>query len=314
MTHPRYASIDAKRLRQEVDAATKATDGLVDSAGSDWRWADAQRWWAAHGTTGPVSEQDVLRYLVARGGAASTVRKTICDISRHHDFHYGTDPCGDRVGTFLAGYTRINGTRARPVDALRPDEFALLCQTAHDLFTPYKAARFELLLTTAYGAWLRGGEAVRTQLNELLADDNNWGVFVPFSKTDRKKKGSTVPFDLPGQADVDLLAVVRAFKAAAESAGLPVHAQTAIGMSVKDPSTSISRGEFANQIRTLKRAAGITRRLSAHSPRRGGATEGVADGLSLEETMRRGRWAHVENAAAYVDVRDDLAADLHVDY
>jgi len=262
--------VDVKALVGEVDVRSSSpTEGLSEEAARASRsmWAKACRWWDAHGIQRPVTEQDVLRFLVVHEGCGvrhlGAIKRSI---SRHHDHEHDVDPCGRGVERFLRAYERVFGEPVRPADAMTPSEFNLLVATAPSVLGPYEAARFILLLTVAYGAWLRGVEAVNLRLSDFRTNGDAWRVFVVRSKSDKKREGVLVTLALPPGCQMTLERAVRGYKAAADAADLDVNLESHIAVSLRT-GAPIQRKRFAQEIEEVAAAAGIAMALIVRSRR-----------------------------------------------
>lgn len=318
MTHPRFAGLDLEILRARAERlASDPTAGLLQSSvdGLDGQWRRICRWYEAHGVALPLSEDDVLRLLVAHEGRSySHLRSMRYAISRHHPVLYGTNPTkATCVEEFLRGYARLYGTRQNPVDALRPDEYRVIVATAPTVLGPFVAARLRGMLSVSYAGWLRGSETCGLGADALLGNGTGFGVLVGPSKG---HSSEFVLLELPAGTGTMVESELRRYFAAARSTGITFTKGGPLFPAL-GKETSISFDRYQEDLRAVAQAAGITRRIATHSPRRGGASACARDlpgDEALKEIMRRGRWRSVDVAMAYVEEWDGFAPELQLDY
>lgn len=320
MSHPRYQSVDAARLAAQVTTkATNPTEGLAVSTAqtSLGRWAMIERWWSAHDITYPLAEQDILRLLAAKEGRShSYLASLVTTIVRHYPTAHGPAPSGQAVRRFLCGYAREYPTRATPVDALRPEEYCAIIAAAPGALEPFPAARLRMMLTVAYAAWLRGSEVVPVRVVDLRQNENGVLLLLPPFKHDPSYR--KVLLALPRGTGTSVAAELTRYGEAASGAGLPLARHGPLFPPHGDPSRSIGYGTYRDDLRAAVAAAGIARRITTHSARRGGATEcakgpGTTD-ERLEQLLKRGRWKHIGSALGYVADAERFDPEVQLDY
>ena len=316
--HPRYAGLDPKRLAAAT--AELAGDPCAGLDGNsrrslEARWSRAVRWFDAHRITPPYSEQDVLRLLVAHEGLTySHLRAMTYAIKKMRDDD-GPDPtAGEGVKRFIQGYARLYTRRQEPVDALRPGEFRAIIEAAPGIGGPFVADRLRCMLAVSYAGWLRGSETCALLGDDLVYNGVGYGALVGPSKGHEQQ---FVPLKLPAGTGTTVAEELKRYVQAARKSGVALGPSAPLFPALGGDARPLSYDRYLEDLHKAAAAAGITRRIATHSPRRGAATE-CARALpaddALGEIMRRGRWESVDVAMAYVEEWDGFAAELQLDY
>jgi integrase len=256
----------------------------------------------------------VLRLLVAHEGLTySHLRGMKYAIAKMHDD--GPDPAaGEGVKKFLQGYARLYSRRQKPVDALRPGEFRAIADAAPGIGGRFVTARLRFMLTVSYAGWLRGSETCALRGAELLCNRVGYGALVGPAKGHDQE---FVPLELPAGSGTTVGDELRRYVAAAKEEGVSLGPSQPLFPALGGNTRALSYDRYLEDLHKAAAAAGITRHITTHSTRRGGASE-CARALpaddALTEIMRRGRWVSVDVAMAYVDEWDGFAPELQLDY
>lgn len=245
----------------------------------------------------PANEATVIAYLTwaVEGGKLrpSSARAVKSAISMVHDAAGHPNPTrGRALANALRRLDRLHeGGRVEQAHAALADDVRTMTAA---MGTELVDLRDAALLWTQFGGAMRRSEVVALDVADLeRMPGGRVRAHIRRSKTDQTAVGKTVV--LPRDA---VEALDRWLCAGGISSG-PIFRR----MIRRTVSGSRLTGQSVREIVKTRAAAAELRpgKWSGHSPRRGAATEAVANGASVLELKRFGRWKSTSAAELYVD-------------
>ena len=205
------------------------------------------------------------------------------------------DPAGERTARVLAGYRRTAGDRgrgqARPFSAADLAAVLATCSRPRrnrrgvesDRAAAERGRVDAVIAGLLFMAGMRRSEVSALRWDDLDEADDGGGILVAVrrSKTDQEGQGRDVRFVKDGVARA-----IRALRAAT-------------GPEPGDRVAPLSPQAVGMRFTAAARAAGVERRVTAHSGRVGLASELTRRGASTTDVMRAGNWKTSRMVAHY---------------
>ena len=241
-----------------------------------------------------------IRYLANAGRGVSTVEQALSAIRFHARSHDRRDPSGPRTASALRLVRRTAAERGRgQAPAATPEEVRALLDAGdkREAYTGERAGTGNLaqcaLIALLYMGALRVSEAAALRWEDVTEAHGGRGVHVWV----RRSKGN--PYG--ANSDVryltgELAKALLRWRTASVSARIRDHkARQAQGPVFG----GVTAGTLSRRLARAVDAAGLTRRLTAHSFRVGLAAELTRRGASMQEVMHAGGWQSPAMVAHY---------------
>ena len=229
--------------------------------------------------------------------SATTVRTYISALAYHHKLAIQPDPTTDfRVTQALRGLLKAYPRHPDTRSPITTDDLELLILAlARATYSSYEARLFEAAFRLCFAACLRAGE-----LQECIFDgdvsilsDRAVSVTLHSAKANKGRSERITLGDLP--PDSPLVAALQAYMALRPRAANPRtcffrHANGA----------PLKKSHFDGVLRRALVTARITKKITAHSFRIGGATRAARSGMSEADLLKLGRWKSKGVMSRYV--------------
>ena len=262
----------------------------------------------------PASVETVALYihhLAGRGRGYATIRLALWAIGDAHAARdAGRPDRADRIQLLLRGIGRSIGTRSKGASPLGLEDLTRMVGVLHG---SVRAVRDCALLTLGFAGAYRSSDLAALNVEHLGFGRDGLTVLLPRSKEDQLGRGRTTL--IPASVHSELCAV-RAVQQWLECVPCETGPLFRViqGSRVLDDRIHPRAVTRAIQ-RAARRAEIVGTHYSSHSLRRGFATVGHANGLSLREIQVHGGWEYMSSLARYIDVpvrgsRRDVVARL----
>lgn len=274
-------------------------------------WEHWEEWARAHGRPLlPAEPGDVEVFLVAHmaeacGYKPRTIAQSLWAINNRHQ-EAGLETPGRHPAVALAMHAlwrRLGGTRKQQ----KPLTIAHIARM--DFAEDARGRRDKALLLLGFAAALRRSELAALDVADVTIEAQGLGVRVRRSKTDQAGEGATVYVPraqrFPGCCPVQ---AVEAWLAAAQLAEGPLFR----GFKGGRLSKRLSGVDINRIVKERAQAIGLGPGYGAHSLRAGAATWLNANGVSVPDIARHGRWKSYDTVLGYC--RGDTAAAVRGSY
>lgn len=313
---PAFVSLDAsaeERARTDVAGELAelehAAEGFVTKARAEstrrvvaTNWARFEAWCAAHSQPAlPASVETVALYvthLAQLGREYATIRLALWAIGdAHATAGVGRPDRAERIQLLMRGIGRSIGTRAKGAPPVGLAELEAMVKALHG---SVRGTRDRALLLLGFAGAYRSSDLAALDLEHLCFSSEGLTLLLPRSKEDQLGRGRRT--HIPADAHPELCAVraVRAWIECLCGDTGPlfrvIHGSTVTAQRIHPRAVS----------RAIQRAACRARmtgaRYTSHSLRRGFATVGHENGLSLREIQEHGGWGYMGSLARYIDL------------
>ncbi len=255
----------------------------------------------------PASLESVVRYLEAKATEVNprTLIRRMAALRQWHSLQKMEDPTQDPlVKKMLKGIARIHGEPKRPAPAMRLNDLDAILQSL-DQVTPMVIRDRAILLLGFFGAFRRS-ELVGLSWEQVEFVSDGMLIHLSRSKTDQLGEGALVAIPFGNEKRCPVRALLDWRKASQRSLGAIFCGFTRHG---RLKTKAITSHQLNHRIRFLAKNASLTHpeRYSAHSLRRGFATESARLGASMPAIQRHGRWKSTKTVLEYIEAGRQFA-------
>lgn len=255
----------------------------------------------------PVTTYTLGAYLVwmhAQDYSKSTIKRTVTVIRLAHDAR--TDPTGDReIRAIVTGIMRKDKRPTRKAKPMTFGDLQAICEalTAND--SP-RNRRDRALISLGWVGALRAGELVGLNWTNVIEANEGIEIYVLESKTNKGAEPEIVAIPYL-RHEYSVVCPVRNLTA------LVPRVETGVRVFDFDANRPVFTGNALPDgdrmsTRTIERAlqracelAGVEKRFTPHSLRRGFATFAAARGIGHHAIMGHGRWKSAQVAEGYIE-------------
>jgi site-specific recombinase XerD len=314
----------------DYEMSAETVDDIVNSfSGNTHRAYDGdlkrfEDWCRDHGRSSlPCTPQTLAEYtkhLVRQEKAPRTIERALSAIRTDHQVHGLERPDRVHAHRVLVKYRKERG-KAGIRDRQAAAATAPLLRRAVDACDPATPAgvRDRALILLGFALFARRSELVALNLEDIDPADRGIKVLIRYSKTDQDAIGEVVPVRY-GKPEMSPVLMLRAWTDALADRGVtsgalwrPVDMRGRLAGEPKYSGSPPPDGRLNDRAvwtilrRAAQRAGCDLERLSAHSLRRGAATEMYRAGTDPLKIARRGRWKdgspvlmrYIEDAALF---------------
>lgn len=255
----------------------------------------------------PASLESVIRYLEAKAPETNsrTLIRRVTALRQWHRLQKIEDPTQDPlVKKMLKGIARIHGEPKRQAHALRLKDLDTILETMTD-DSPLTTRDRAIVLLGFFGAFRRS-ELVSLCWEQVEFVSDGMLVHLARSKTDQVGEGALVVIPFGNEKRCPVRALLDWRKASKRSLGAIFCGFT---RHCRLKTKAITSHQLNHRIRVLAKKAGLPQaeRYSAHSLRRGFATESARLGASMPAIQRHGRWQSTKTVLEYIEAGRQFA-------
>ena len=297
----------------EVEAQLRVLQAAAVSKNTKRSYSSAVQHFLDWGGLLPTDEDTLRRYLATHAKLlnARTLSHRLSALSKWHTQQGFYDPTGTpAVRAALSGAFRIYGKPKKQAKALSLDGLKRIAVTlAAD--TSLAAVRDNALLQVGYLGGFRASELSGIRIEDLIWEPEGLTVVLPRSKTDQEGEGKlrSIPY-----GDRDPLCGPTALRNWLQQSGItsgPIFRPMTRHATVRK--SALGAGSVSDILVHRAEQAGLDHvsNLSAHSLRRGMATNAYKAGASRKAIKNQGGWktdAMVDQYIEEADRFDDNAA------
>lgn len=274
------------------------------------QWAAFDAWCVTEDRTAlPATAETLAEYITAlaeQGYSYSTLEQAMAAIrTMHRTSGHKGQPDTEAAVLVLRDYRRTTRRRKKKAAPATIDPLRAMVATT-DPDTP-KGLRDRVVLLLGFALYGRRSELVSLDLADLTETDDGLVVLITASKTDQDAEGEEVAIPYGQHPDTCPVRTVRAWRA------LLAELDITTGRLLRSVSRHGRIGESLSDravdriVKDCAVAAELpgAENFSAHSLRRGGASQSYRGGAPVAVITKHGRWA--EGSAVvlgYIDVED----------
>jgi integrase len=242
----------------------------------------------------PLNVADFLLKCSTAGIKASTIKRKECSISAIHRLSYLTDPTKHpEVRIAMRKINRRLGTRFNQAHPINQDTLSKMLECCSE---DLRGKRDRMLLLLAYETMRRRSELVSLRIEDWTAGSaGSSQILLRQSKTDQTGMGTVIYL---GEAST------LAIKEWIETTGLksgPLVRGVAAGGALTN---NLNSGQVGRIYKKLATKIGLpdelTKNISGHSTRVGGAQDLLGKGASIAQIMAKVGWTKVDTVMRYV--------------
>lgn len=288
---------------QQVDylaaGRSRNTERAYAQAINDYRFS--------FGGTLPASPAAVADYLKQRAGKLSvaTLNLRLAALSKWHVRLGFADPTKDGlIKELMRGIRRTHNAPPKKASPITIEDLthldAYLSSQMQESKNPaehLRCCRDRALFLLGFWRGFRADELVRLTVENILqeTDDVLW-IFMPSAKNDPQARGQRFPL-----YRLNILCPVQALKDWLEESGLrtgPLFRKVDAGGTLGG--SGLRSNSIAPLMQRVFERAGLSKRVSTHSMRRGFATWAAEAGWNLSALMTYVGWKSAQNASGYI--------------
>lgn len=252
----------------------------------------------------PVSVQTLGVYLVwmhSKEYSKATIRRTLTVVRLAHDAR--DDPTGEReIRAIVTGIMRKDKRPTKKAKPIMLGELQAICEalTAND--NP-RNRRDRALISLGWIGALRASELVALNWNDVIESTQGYEIHIRESKTNKTSEPEMVAIPYL-RHEYSVICPVRNLAAILpeENTGLYFHlAKPVFTGSAAPDGERMSERTIERALKRACEAAGIKKRFTSHSLRRGFATFAAANGIDHHALMAHGRWKSAQVAEGYIE-------------
>lgn len=263
--------------------------------------ADIEHFESAGGRL-PATDKIIERYLLdsAHRHNPRTLSRRLTAIRQWHKLKGLADPTDSPLVTkTMRGIARLHGKPKRQALALRLKDLDRITQYLKEHESVINVRNRALLLVGFFGAFRRS-ELVALKWEQVSFESDGMVITLPRSKTDQAGDGQKVIIPFGNDNRCPVRALIDWRQASGQWSGLVFRWVSKTGNVM---SKGISGFQVNRIIQILAKKVGLSNadQYSAHSLRRGFATEAARKGASMPAIQRHGRWKSTRTVIEYIE-------------
>lgn len=293
--------VDSRLIRATTEHAQKMYDSSL-SRNTRINYRSRLNKFLEAGYKFPASPRDIVKFIVDLSHKVNprTIDGYVKAIRFVHKINDFIDPTTDpTVVRIMSGIKRSYGKPLKKAKALTFEDMKKIQEYLLPKTDPSSIRNLALLLVGFYGAFRRS-ELVSLRLDNLEFSEEGVKIFLAKSKTDQNGNGQYIL--IPKVKELcAITALERWIKAARLKNTMHLwphvsHINILHGSAIKAENLCLI-------VKNIVKKCGLEDpdAYSAHSLRRGFATEIIKRGANIHQLMKQGRWKSVQVAQGYID-------------
>lgn len=250
----------------------------------------------------PTTPDVVIRYLEAHAEVLNsrTLTRRLTTLKNWHKYQGFPDPTSHPlVRKTLTGIKNVHGKPKDKAPAMNLETLITLCEHLQGRGGLIDLRNIALLQIGFFGAFRRS-ELVAIKFEDLMFVPEGVEIMIPRSKTDQGGEGQVCAIPYGN----DLICPVTALQSWIEAIGIiegPVFRQISKNGEISD--AGISPGHVNIVLKSIAHNCNLPDAdlYSAHSLRRGFATQASKNGAPFGSIMQQGRWKHEGTVLGYIE-------------
>lgn len=256
----------------------------------------------------PATDKMIERYLLdsACRHNPRTLSRRMTAIRQWHKLKGLSDPTDSPLVTkTMRGIARLHGKPKRQALALRLKDLDRITQYLKEHESVINIRNRALLLVGFFGAFRRS-ELVTLTWEQISFESDGMVITLPRSKTDQAGDGQKVIIPFGNDNGCPVRALIDWRQASGQWLGLVFRWVSKTGNVMNK---GISGFQVNRILQQLAKKMGLpnTEQYSAHSLRRGFATEAARKGASMPAIQRHGRWKSTRTVIEYIEAGRQFA-------
>jgi site-specific recombinase XerD len=250
----------------------------------------------------PTTPDVVIRYLETHAETLNsrTLTRRLTALKNWHTYQGFTDPTSHPlVRKTLTGIKNVHGKPKDKAPAMTLATLITLCEHLQGRGGLVDLRNIALLQIGFFGAFRRS-ELVAIQFKDLTFVPEGVEIMIPRSKTDQAGEGQVCAIPC-GNETICPVSVLQTWLEAAGIMQGPVFRQISKNGEISD--TGISPGRVNIILKSIAQECNLpdAEFYSAHSLRRGFATQASKNGAPFGLIMQQGRWKHEGTVLGYIE-------------
>lgn len=250
----------------------------------------------------PTTPDVVIRYLETHAETLNsrTLTRRLTALKNWHTYQGFPDPTSHPlVRKTLTGIKNVHGKPKDKAPAMTLETLITICEHLQGLGGLIDLRNIALLQIGFFGAFRRS-ELVAIQFEDLAFMPEGVEIMIPRSKTDQSGEGQVCAIPYGN----DQICPMSSLKSWIEAIGIsqgPIFRQISKNSEVSD--SGITPGHVNIILKSIAQDCNLpnAESYSAHSLRRGFATQASKNGAPFGSIMQQGRWKHEGTVLGYIE-------------